>query len=96
MDSMCDKEEKKRTDYSGWVRLLIYIITSALAIGFFKGSVDTHISNKEIHPTQSELMERFVSRREYEMHRDVMTNIQMELRRINDKLDRAIEKGIVK
>ena len=94
---MTENDDRKKFDWSAWGRLAIYIATTALAIGVYKGSVDGHIANREIHLTHTELANVFVLRREYDSNvaalREDIRWVKTELVRMSDKLDRLTERN---
>ena len=95
----CNEEqiEKKisTSDVKGWIRTAITVVTVIGSMYYFKGQVDAHIANEEIHLPRATLTDIFVTRREYEgnlVHiKEDITYIRSRLDSITDKIDRIKE-----
>ena len=95
----CDEQqiEKKisTSDIKGWIRTAITVITVIGSMYYFKGQVDAHIANEEIHISPAALTDIFVTRREYESNvtgiKDNINYIRNRLDSISDKIDRFKE-----
>lgn len=88
---MSDQQIEKKistSDIKGWVRTGLTIISVIGSMYYFKGQVDSHIDNKEIHRSPTELNDIYVLRREYDAN---VTGIKDDLRYLRNRMDVLID-----
>ena len=77
-----------QADKQGWIRTILTIGSMVVAISgsfyYQKAEIESHIANKEIHLTYSQLSREFIPRYEYE---SAMNSIREELKYIRNRLD---------
>lgn len=88
-DSQTDKNRKNsHSEVMGWVRTGVTILSFVGSMYYFKGKVDAHIENREIHRTPTELNDVYVLRREYDNN---VAGIKDDLRYMRQRLDMLID-----
>ena len=87
-DSETTNKKITQSEIMGWVRTGITIISFIGSMYYFKGKVDAHIENNEIHRTPTELNDVYVLRREYNSNVD---GIKKDLRYMRQRLDMLID-----
>ncbi len=72
----------------GWIRTGLTILSFVGSMYYFKGKVDAHIDNKEVHPTKPEIMELCVTRREYDVN---IAGLRDDVRYLRNRMDILID-----
>lgn len=83
------KQKVGHSELWGWIRTAITIAVAVGSMFYFKGQVESHIENKEIHGTRAELSDMFVLRREYDNN---VTGLREDLRYLRQRIDVLIDR----
>ncbi len=78
-----------KLDLQGWIRTAVMICAIVGGYYYQQGRLDSHVNNKDIHASTSELADKFVLRREWESNHSTLKD---DVRYLRNKIDAIYDK----